>query len=109
MMYALILAEEIIHDGAPDGGTLDACGKADALRRGIGTLVELTGKVFDGKDDRAVRRGQFAVGQINLRFGKNGWDALIEDAFLDALNIITVDDPKLFEGGNAEKIADVVL
>ncbi len=96
-----------IYDSAPDGGAFDARRKADALRRGIGALVELAGKVFDRKNAGAVGIGQLAVGQIDLRLGKDGRDAFFEDAFFNALNIVAVDDAELFERGDTEKIPDV--
>ncbi len=77
----------------------------NALRGGIGALIELPRQILDGKRTRARKVDPLAR-RVHLRFGKNGIHALLEQFFFDIFRVVTVDNADLFYG-NAQNFAHV--
>ena len=61
----------------------------DALRCGIGTLIELPGEVFYGKHGRAAIVRRF-VCDIRLRLGEHRFHGIVEKRSFDPLRIVAV-------------------
>ena len=83
-------------------------GERDALRARIGALVELAGQVFDGEHALVFgRRGQLVVGDVDLRFGKNGAARALEVGFVDMLDVIAVENAHALDTAKPQNGADI--
>ena len=115
IVSALALDDVDLREG--DVGTLTLADELDALRRGVGALVELAGQRFDGEhvhiggscgdsgDVRPLRgellgglvreldarNGKLARGIVDLRLGEHRGDATLEKLLVDALDVVAVD------------------
>ena len=65
----------------------------DALRRAVRALVELTGKIFHGKNRCAVVF-KTRIGIIKLRFRENGFYRVIKKLFCYIFRVIAVNYAK---------------
>ena len=92
------VAFEVVDLCAQYVGTLTLADELDALARRVGALVELPGQVLDREDGGAVGFGQLGVGGVGLRLGKDGGDAALEQLGADALDVVAVDEPDVFQG-----------
>ena len=89
--------------------------KAYALRCGIRPLVKLPRQIFNRKNFCTRRIAadfrtefSFRIGSVNLRFGKNGFDAGVERRFVHTLRVIPVDDANPFKSADPEKFANIL-
>ncbi len=75
----------------------------NALACRVRALVKLAGQGFHRKHGGSVRFRQRFIGVVHRRFGEHVRHTLAEQRFGYALNIITVEQPKLRNPGKAEE------
>ena len=83
------LAFQQIDTGGAHQRTLALTDELDALGGRISALVELAGQILDS-ERYAVRLGQLIVGTVDRRLAEDRVDALVEECFVDALDVVTV-------------------
>ena len=112
---ALALDDVDLREG--DVGALALADELDALRRGVGALVELAGQRLDGEHvhvsgscgdpgnvrplrgkllgslarELDARNGKLTRGIVDLRLGEHRGDATLEKFLVDALDVVAVD------------------
>ena len=96
------LSVQNVHTRAAHGGTFTLRKDLDALRGRIGTLVKLTGQIFNGKNFAALGIEGF-VNQIKLRLGKHRADSLRKKRFVNAFNVIAVKQTDACHARKAEQ------
>ena len=80
----------------------------DALGRGVGPLVELTGQVLHGEDRGGFVRVGLGVDEIELRLGEDGADGVIEELGCDVLRVVAVEQTHPFKPPDAEQAVRIV-
>ena len=99
------IAGEQEHARRAHGGAFAPGHELDALTRGIGPLIELTGQVFHGKGG-VVAFGQGFAGVVHLRFGKHGFHRALKHVFVQTFHVVAVDEPQTGQGRDAEQGAE---
>ena len=80
----------------------------DALRGGVGALVELAGEVFDGEGGLVFAEGEGGGSQVDLGLGEDLADGLVELGVAEAVDVVALDDADGVEAGEPEGFAQVV-
>ena len=78
----------------------------DALRRGIRTLVKLTGQVFDGEAGCGVVL-KLGICDIKLRLGEDRADRVIKQLLGDILSVVAVDNAHVGHALYLQKRVDI--
>ena len=93
--------------GGDDERALLAGENLNALRGGVGALVELAGEVFDGEGALVFANGKGGGSQIDLGLGEDLADGLVELGVAETVDVVALDDPHCFEAGKPERLAQV--
>ena len=86
------------------GGTLTAGNYLYALRRGVSSLIVLTGQIFNS-EHLAAASIKLGGHHVKLRLGENGTDCLVKKATVNIFNVIAVEDTHTLESLDAYKLA----
>ena len=90
---------------AAHGGALALADQLDAFACAFGALVELAGQEFDGEDGASLG-GVDCVGcGVALGFAEDGGHAAVEQLAVDALDVVTVQQADILQGGDAQDVA----
>ena len=96
-------AAEDVNLRRANGRTLAAGHDLYALRRAVGSLVELTGEILDRKNPAAARV-KLTRCNIELRLGKHRCDRLVKYLFRDVFGIVAVEYADILDILHAEQI-----
>ena len=103
---AVHLAKERVDHGAGHARAALAGEQLQALRGGIGALVELSGQVFDGEDRIGLR--QLVEHVVHLRLAEHDGQALFKQRGVHALDVIAVQKPQPGQAGDAGQSVELL-
>ena len=89
-----------------NSGTVAAGDQLNALRRGVRSLVELTGEKFGSENARA-REIDLCGSIVHLGLGENCLNAVVKELFGDAFAVVAIDLTNRFYTRNTEKLAEL--
>ena len=80
----------------------------DALGSGVCALVELAGQIFHRKG-HTVAGGQLGIGVIHRRLAEHGVCTLVEQRFVDAFHVVTVQQTQTGQFLDAQQAGELIF
>ncbi len=101
-------AADDVRAGGTDDGAFPSPDDLEALRGGVGALVELTRQEFHGEGDFARGQGEgFQMHIIHRRFGEDRRNRLADGFIGSPLDVVALEDAETLQAGEAEGVPEV--